>query len=319
MIDGVGEIRLVLTRAAAAARRVGSMEIEPSHLMGGIVDLPGSRGAALLEQLGLDIDQLRRALDLSMQVQPHGAQPPTLSASSIETLVVADAEAARACLAETGSDDLILAIVEVGGSLVGGILESLGVTLSAVRSAMARLRGFGPEEERLTERHSTASTPIEPAAPEFMSPEWVEALRGRSENMHYFQGAGALIRVIAIGQVVTVGDLTVELSALEVREGLMYLHWRAHSASPRWLGQPDVAISDPLGTPYGVMPGSGSGGEAEWSGEMWIGPTVPTSVRQLTIEIRRFGEPSPMFHMREEIPHGPLVGPWRFEVDLAIE
>lgn len=324
MVHGDGEIRLVLTRAEAAARRARAGEINPGHLLLGIIDLPGSRGTALLEELGLDLDQLRRAIDL-MSDAGRGLLPvlrPTLSASSIRVLEQADADVGRAGIVDCGSDDLLLAIVEVGGSIIGGILESLGVTTSAARSAIARMRGDGPEEERLPKDDSIDSTSHEDAgqseatALEFMSPEWADALRGRSEIMPDLREPGSLIRVVSIGQVAAVGDVEVQLTALEVREGIMYLHWRAYSSSPRWLGPPDVVVSDALGARYGVMAGHWTGGDTEWSGEMWIGPSLPDDARELTIDVIRFGEPSPLFHMREDIPHGPLVGPWRFVVDV---
>src|SRR2546426_1530624 len=154
MVEGDGEIRLVLNRAAAAARRTGSTEIQPGHLLLGIVDLPGSRGAVLLEELGLDIDQVRRALGLSMDLETLGMRPPSLSAASVEALQLADAEASRAGAADAGSDDLVLALAQVGGSLVASILESLGLTEAVIRRAIARLRGEGPEAERMAEDES---------------------------------------------------------------------------------------------------------------------------------------------------------------------
>jgi hypothetical protein len=141
-------------------------------------------------------------------------------------------------------------------------------------------------------------------------------LRNRSEIVPDFREPGALVRVIAVGKVVSAGGVAVQMTALEVREGVMYAHWRAHSVSPRWLGLPEVVVSDSVGTRYGVMSGHGGGNDLEMSGEMWIGPTVPDGPGELTIEIKRFGSSSPLIPLREGVAQGPLVGPWRFVIGL---
>ena len=124
--------------------------------------------------------------------------------------------------------------------------------------------------------------------------------------------AGALRRVIPLGEAVEAGGARVELVALEIREDGCIATLVAHTRPP--LGAVghfvEVTVSDDPGTTY-VASGQGSGGS--WPGasrhEIRFAPAPPEGSRTLTIRIEAFMDPFPG-------PSVELRGPWEFHVAL---
>jgi hypothetical protein len=124
--------------------------------------------------------------------------------------------------------------------------------------------------------------------------------------------AGALRRVIPLGEAVEAGGARVELVALEIREDGCIATLVAHTRPPvgsvgHWV---EVAVSDDAGTAY-VASGQGSGGSGPGASrhEIRFAPTPPESARTLAIRIESFVDPFPG-------PSVELRGPWEFRVAL---
>jgi hypothetical protein len=124
--------------------------------------------------------------------------------------------------------------------------------------------------------------------------------------------AGALRRVIPLGEAVEAGGARVELVALEIREDGCIATLVAHTRPP--VGSVghfvEVAVSDDAGTIY-VASGQGSGGSGPGASrhEIRFAPAPPESARTLTIRIESFVDPFPG-------PSVELRGPWEFRLTL---
>jgi hypothetical protein len=124
--------------------------------------------------------------------------------------------------------------------------------------------------------------------------------------------AGALRRVIPLGEAVEAGGARVELVALEIREDGCIATLVAHTRPP--VGSVghfvEVAVSDDVASAY-VASGQGSGGSGPGASrhEIRFAPTPPESARTLTIRIESFVDPFPG-------PSVELRGPWEFSVTL---
>jgi hypothetical protein len=124
--------------------------------------------------------------------------------------------------------------------------------------------------------------------------------------------AGALRRVIPLGDAVEAGGARVEIVAVEIREDGAIATIVAHTRPP--VGNvghfAEVTVSDDAGTAY-VATGQGTGGSTPGTSrhEIRFAPAPPESARTLTLRIEAFIDPFP----------GPAVqlrGPWEFRVAL---
>ena len=126
--------------------------------------------------------------------------------------------------------------------------------------------------------------------------------------------AGALRRVIPLGDAVEAGGARVELVALEIREDGAIATLVAHTRPP--VGPVghfvEVAVSDDAGTAY-VASGQGSGGSSPGTSrhEIRFAPAPPESARTLTLRLEAFMDPFPLPGRAVQ-----LRGPWEFRVAL---
>lgn len=124
--------------------------------------------------------------------------------------------------------------------------------------------------------------------------------------------AGALHKVIAVGDAVTAAGIKVELIALEVRDDGGVATIVTHTRPP--IGPVGhfalVTVADDLATEYVASGGgSGSAGAAASRHELRFAPAPPPGARTLTVRIDQFVDPFP----------GPATerpGPWEFIVEL---
>lgn len=125
--------------------------------------------------------------------------------------------------------------------------------------------------------------------------------------------AGALLRVVAVGDAVEAGGVRLELTAVELREDGGLATLVAHTRPP--IGLPghfvEVRVSDDAETVY-VAAGQGTGGPTPTTTrhEIRFAPSPPQTARVLTLRIERFVDPFPSGAT-------PIDGPWTFEVRLA--
>jgi hypothetical protein len=124
--------------------------------------------------------------------------------------------------------------------------------------------------------------------------------------------AGALRRVIPLGDLTEAGGAQLELVAVEIREDGCIATLVARTRPP--VGPVgsfvDVAVSDDAGTAY-VASGQGSGGSYPGASrhEVRFAPAPPEGARTLTIRIEAFEDPFPGRAVQ-------LRGPWEFRVAL---
>ena len=121
-----------------------------------------------------------------------------------------------------------------------------------------------------------------------------------------------LVGVVAVSQVAEVAGVTVELLAIEVREGGALITWRARADRAVGLLIPRVSITDDQGTEYRAFGESGGGDERCWSGEIAVIPPPPPGVT-LTVDIASLGANEQM-RMPGWMPMEPVSGPWTFTV-----
>ena len=160
-------------------------------------------------------------------------------------------------------------------------------------------------------------------SPQQMPPAEMAQLRRNVDQLVQVDRSG-LRRVLGVGASAVVGDLTVELIAVEIREAGCrgILRFRSggdelDDAKPfRAFGEPEVTVHDDLGTAYETglagWSGSSSGGEAEFH----VAPPPPAGAHRLSIVIERFRESrlppgGPWSGPPEGIP-----GPWAFSVEI---
>ena len=212
---------------------------------------------------------------------------------------------------EAATVDVILAIV------LGFVLGVAAVWL-VEREGRAR-RGGGVHRFG-TDRSSVASLV---RSPHQMPPAEMAQLR-RNVDQLVRVDTSALQSVVGVGASVVVGDLTVELIAVEIREAGCrgILRYRSGSGTIEdgqpltSIGEPEVTVADDLVTAYETglagWSGSASGGEAEFH----FAPRPPDGAHLLTIVIERFRESrlppdGPWSGPRDGTP-----GPWVFTVEI---
>jgi len=124
--------------------------------------------------------------------------------------------------------------------------------------------------------------------------------------------AGALRRVIPLGDLAEAGGAQLELVAVEIREDGGVATLIARTRPPVGPVGPfaDVAVSDDAGTVY-VASGQGSGASHPGASrhEVRFAPAPPDGARTLTIRIESFADPFPG-------RAAALRGPWEFRVTL---
>ncbi len=154
------------------------------------------------------------------------------------------------------------------------------------------------------------------------SPEQTERWRRRATLMSAIPGS-PLRGVVGVGASAVAGDLTVELIAIEIRDagGRGLLRFRSQGGhiggQLAMVGEPEVAVTDDVGTRYesglGGWSGSQEGGDAEFS----FAPRPPDDASQLTIVVERFREfRLPPGHELSGPPEG-IVGPWTFALGIV--
>ena len=275
--------------------------------------LDSQQAVRLLEQFEPEPEKVRRA---ALFLTQHGAARHDPDAE--ERIVhLARSEAGRMGHGETGPEHLVLALAREAGSLAGGILESIGLTLDPAREAVRYLHGQVPDWQPPTNRLSSATLTLSPIDSADVSMSEADAARMLDTAMVNFEiGMSRLHRVVAIGQALEASGVLVEMIALEVREAGAVLLWRTQTSEDRLLGQADIAVSDDAGTAYQVMPANWSGNGRESRGETRLVPRPPDKARVLIIEVQSFGRIDRMPVWLRSPDWEDVGGPWRFDVSL---
>ena len=308
--------RDVLDRAREAARGRGVEDPEGPDVLVALLD---SEEATRMLEL---FDDQPAKLGAALQFMTRGALMQADGDAEQRIVDLARAEAGRLGHQETGADHLLLALVRESGSVAGGLLSSLGITVDTGRRAVRFLHGqedtWEPPTDREVPSRLAAWGPMD-AVPIEDVPEWV---RERAEQIDDAMssveiGLERLRRVIAIGQSAEASSIIAELIVLEVRESGAVLLWRTTSEDERLIGPPQLTISDDIGTAYTVFPMGWGGSGRESRGEILVTPAPPDAARTLVIEVRSFEDAGWMTApFPGPLPPEVVVGPWRFEIPL---
>lgn len=132
----------------------------------------------------------------------------------------------------------------------------------------------------------------------------------------------ALREVLGVGLRASVGAVTIELLALEIRELGVLASFRLRDVAGSLTGptapvlpSPVVEVADDTGTAYLVLPASFSGTQDSAEASARFVPVPPPDARSLTITVTRLGDP-PLFAPRGMPPSRRIEGPWLFVVRL---
>jgi GntR family transcriptional regulator len=159
------EVRSAFALATAEAQRLGSPYLATEHVLMGIARLPDSRGAAMLERLGVDRDIIVREAERLSHASPPATNPlpfgrpqsdPTrlpTTAGVMRAIRAVEAEVEAVGAPEIGSDFVIVGLLVEGRGIAATVLTRAGVTLERARADLDTRHG-----ERLS-RELSASPP----------------------------------------------------------------------------------------------------------------------------------------------------------------
>jgi hypothetical protein len=187
--------------------------------------------------------------------------------------------------------------VAVGVGVIAGLILGVAVVLAFL--------AMNPRSGSFVSWGSSGRSPDAPGVA-FLEHHGRDAMRVAGVD------AGALWRVIALGDVVEAGGARVELVALEIRVDGAIATVVAHTRPP--VGPAghvmEVSVADDVGTTY-VAAGQGSGGSGPGATrhEVRLSPAPPGGARMLTLRIEAFLDPFPRVAAQ-------LRGPWEFHIAI---
>ncbi len=130
----------VIELAAEAARRLDHNYIGTEHLLLGLLREGEGIGAAVLESLGVDLAELRSALETTggqaapiRREERAEATEVRLTPRAIKALELAAEEARRFGHSQIGTGHLLIGLVREGEGIGARILQGLGVNLQRLR------------------------------------------------------------------------------------------------------------------------------------------------------------------------------------------
>jgi hypothetical protein len=132
--------RSAVVTAREEARRLGSPEVRPEHLLIGLVADPEALAAKALAAQGVGADEIRRKVEAGA-APPSGDELPDripYSASARKVLEIGVREALRLAHNYIGTEHLLLAMLRERGSVANRVLDELGVSASATGDWLRR-------------------------------------------------------------------------------------------------------------------------------------------------------------------------------------
>jgi ATP-dependent Clp protease ATP-binding subunit ClpA len=165
----------VLALAQDEAIRFNHNYIGTEHLLLGLVREGEGAAARALHALGVDLSQVRRGVEARLG-RGDSTTPPsqiTLSPRTKKVIELAIDEARRLGHSHVGTEHLLLGLAREAGTLASQVLESLGVTLDAVRNQVIATIGQAAP--------APAGIPT-PPAPQVSPREIEDRLEGQSQR-----------------------------------------------------------------------------------------------------------------------------------------
>ncbi len=127
-------VRVLLDIARREAVKYGHNRIEPEHIFLAMLDEAQGVGAAMLHNLGIDFQKIKREIERNMKIGiPVYAGDLPLSAQSKQVLELAVKEAQFYANNYVGTEHILLGMVAVEDTLPARTLRNNGVTLKDVR------------------------------------------------------------------------------------------------------------------------------------------------------------------------------------------
>jgi ClpA/ClpB-like protein len=313
----------VVALAQDEAIRLKHDYIGPEHLLLGLIREGEGIAGRVLSSLGVDLGITRRNVE---ENAPRGIEPHTEiqmhpRTRRIVELAVKEADAGGS--ERVGTEHLLLALIRVAGEDAGSAaakaVASLGVAAEKIR------------QEVVTRAASGGSDPSEPgrwarvvtgAGPRRMSPEAMAKFKD--------QQLTEIRRVIAVGQVRTVGDASLTLLSFEIyADGavaqFLVAQRRPLGAAPNAFGIPDFApkLTDDQGTEYAARPWGGSGGTGgpggmvHWRMAQAFAPALPDAAQKLKLTADAVAWRGPGPDPQQLIETSRVSGSWEWEIDVA--
>lgn len=154
----------LLQLANSHALRLNHNFLGTEHLLLGLADLREGRATSILDQMGIDLMELRAKLE--KEVEPGPSQGPrsgkTQLTPRVEQVLALAAREAKAFHRDyAGTEDILLGIVSEGEGIAARLLHAAGVEASGVRQAV-RERSLGSAE---AERPADSDWPDTSMAP----------------------------------------------------------------------------------------------------------------------------------------------------------
>lgn len=134
--------RVALTIARDEARGPNGTHLGAEYILLGL--LGQECGAVqVIERLGIDVQALRRELEMQIDVDTHGGAPDDfrLRDDALRILELAMMEAGRGRDRYIGTEHLLAALLLGGESAAATILNSHGIALDRVRAELSKLVG----------------------------------------------------------------------------------------------------------------------------------------------------------------------------------
>jgi len=139
----------VLFYARSQVSQLGSSAIEPEHILLGILDEGNGLGCRILARTGVALDDFRSDIGRRLTARkkvPESDEIP-FSASCKRPLEYAAEEADRLLHNAVGTEHLLLGLLREERSVAADVLAARGLTIEAVREAIAELLSRGERSE----------------------------------------------------------------------------------------------------------------------------------------------------------------------------
>ena len=284
--------------------------IGTEHLLLGLIRLPDCVAGRALESMGAPLSDVQRAVEHSVGKDDRpvcGEVGLTERAKRVIELAIEEARQMGAGDFTTGH--LLLGLLGEGEGIAASVLHAFSIDLDTAREQVRRILAAGDASE-------DAGGNVAPLVAVGTLPP--EEARRFQEQWGRFAGltAGALDRVVTIGQTASDAGVRLELLALEVRAAGCVLHWRAHTAA-RLVVRPEFVVRDDAATDYTVRPAGSSGSLGDQQGQALIVPAPPGAAHTMRIEVHAFG--ARRMPLPPGVPPPPteeIHGAWRFEFSM---
>jgi ATP-dependent Clp protease ATP-binding subunit ClpA len=205
------DARRALAVAQEEAERFGQSFIGTEHLLLGLMRLPNSVAARALANLGLELEQIRRAVQAEIyRLGGTGRSEIGLTPMTRKVIELAVEEARRPNHYRIGTEHLLLGLLGTEDGIAAWALSNLGVDRERVRAEMARLPAedgpkaepglanaptFAPDAPRLQWQPEASAEPGKPRS--WPEPEAPTGGGGQRDRFDKFTQRGRTVLALA--------------------------------------------------------------------------------------------------------------------------